>query len=222
MAGKVSSEVLAAISQAVEGSVQKAMTKAMEDFNQKYQRDLEDIKNSCVRSSEAAVSVKSHLESKEREKNVIVFGVPESTNESTDMLLQTLETEVWQKLGTVGVLIDDSFRLGKRDPAIPRPRPVLVKFVRKVDCNKVLSLKKNLGKGAIVIKKDKTKEEKSRDAELWSKFQELKAIDKAINMRIGFGGVMTIWKDNKPVKKYIYSPELGVVEKGADVDMMQA
>lgn len=89
-------------------------------------------------------------EMSERERracNVIVVGVPESASDNVDARKTHDESFVRDLLGTVtgepataGTVVT-LFRLGRRDPTGPKPRPIKIVFKSRQDARKVLKNK---------------------------------------------------------------------------------
>ena len=61
--------------------------------------------------------------------------------------------------------IKDLYRLGKFDPSQTRPRPILVKFLCRIDVNTILS-NRNLIKKPVIIKTDMSKDERKIESML--------------------------------------------------------
>ena len=55
--------------------------------------------------------------------------------------------------------IEDLYRLGNFDPTKPRPRPILVKFLRRLDVSTILANRSQVKK-PIIIKADMSKDER--------------------------------------------------------------
>jgi hypothetical protein len=97
------------------------------------------------------------LEHKTKVNNLRIHGIPESETEPTEAILiktikDTLNIEIDPKD------LDDTFRLGKSEES-PKPRPILVKFVRNKDRRRVYTAKKELKNNSskIYINEDLTK-----------------------------------------------------------------
>ena len=111
--------------------------------------------------------------------NLVVYGItehPPKTNRQTRLnkdleCLLTCFSKIDNKIDSFA--IKDYFRLGKYDSSRPRPRPLLVKFLRSADVNTLLQNRSKLT--SLSIKPDLTPEQRARESlllkERWSLIQ---------------------------------------------------
>jgi hypothetical protein len=128
------------------------------DLKNDLKSELKEQINQCivplvVKVSKLELSVEL-LDRKLRANNLLLHGVPNISNESADLLSCYLG-ELWKKLGlTQPILLDDVHRLGKASSS--SSRPLLVKFVRMLDKNEVISKRKEAAKLKIFLNEDGT------------------------------------------------------------------
>lgn len=170
---------------------------------------LEPIEQKCDAASNNALRA---IEKINREKNFVIFGLPEGNDEKTDDLIKLVD-ELFAKMGVTGVLVDDLFRLGKKKSGSKQPRPLLLKLVRMLDKKRIREARRKLGKADPVIVDDKSKDEIAVEKKLLEKFSEMKKKDKTLKKRI-IRGKMTVFKDKKELKSFVWSEE--------DMDIVEA
>jgi len=138
-----------------------------------------------------------------RQKNVVIFGVPECESEKKDRSgseIRNKLSEIWRKLKLEELQVDDAFRLGKAG----LKRPIMVKFVKISDKNKVMKQKKELGPEKIFINQDQSKEDLAREKKLRDKLKEFKQANKYITGRIVKGNLL-LYSRGKFLNKMTYS-----------------
>ncbi|OXA38445.1 hypothetical protein Fcan01_26782 [Folsomia candida] len=168
-------------------------------------KEIADIKQIC---SGSTIALEDRLDKMTREKNLVIHGVKEDAKENIESRLKALD-EVWTSIGMPNILVDDAFRVGKKDPT--KPRAIIVKMVRKVDRDLVLIKKKALGKSSTIsIRKDQSRDERLRDSQFRRHFSTMTGADKDLSMSINHIGKMTIWKGGKIVHQFAYDPIKGV------------
>ena len=111
----------------------------------------------------------SSIRHKDRKLNLVVFGIDESP--SNTPRLDRLKNDLDHLVATFNAIeapievhtIKDFHCLGKYTPTQPRPRPILVKFLRAIDVATILSKRGTL-KASLFIKQDLSPEEKKLDS----------------------------------------------------------
>ena len=91
-----------------------------------------------------------------RRNCLLIHGTTRENQENTDdialeIFREKLDLELTQRD------LDRIYRIGKNDKSSNRPRPVIVKFIRYNDRNKIFSKKKQLKNSGISIKESLTK-----------------------------------------------------------------
>ncbi|XP_040077617.1 uncharacterized protein LOC120849453 [Ixodes scapularis] len=106
------------------------------------------------------------LENRSRRNNLVIFGLPEKDNESTEELKQTVTKDVFQKvIGVTVTSVERIHRLGrKRDET---SRPVIMKFFDYNETNEILKNCKKLKGTTLSISSDYTKETVEIRKQLW-------------------------------------------------------
>lgn len=138
----------------------------------------------------------THLEKMKRSKNMMIFGIPEESNESTNDQVDAVNI-LFAKMGVTGVILDDVYRVGAKGKA---KRPLLVKLVRTCDKRTIFAEKKKLKGENIYISDDLSPEELEREKILLKAFATMKKADPGLRKAIR-KGVLTIWKDGKVQEK---------------------
>lgn len=193
----------------VDPALLEAIKQVVERIAKPIRDELRALTQICTGSSENLKKRIDSIEKKEREKNLIIYGIKKDPKENVESKLKALEDEIWKKIGMASVLVDDVFRIGKKDPA--KPRALLVKLVRKVDRDLTMIKKKALGKTSpVLVRKDQSPEERTRDYKLREHFRSLKARDKDLTMFINEGGKMTTWKAGQFYQQFTYDSTEGI------------
>jgi hypothetical protein len=113
----------------------------------------------------------SKLETRDRKKNIVIFGIKEPENESARHILSALEG-LSNSLGLQKAFdYDDAFRMGKKDST--KDRPLLVKLLRYRDKQELMRSRMNLKGTSISVKDDCTPEERKMEAALRKKKYEI-------------------------------------------------
>lgn len=163
---------------------------------------LQEIKGICNASTE---SLKKELDNLKREKSLIIRGLPEEANENAEKRMQIVQDLFTNKMKVSGVLIDDVYRVGRKDKAAAGgfSRFMIVKLVCGIDMQRILGGKKLL-RGNIFVNKDQSKEDRERDKAFRDFFKTLKTSDKDITKSVDFKGRLKIWKNNAVTHTYCY------------------
>jgi len=160
---------------------------------QNWRKRLEGFAKRC---ESVTINLQTDLDHMKREKNVIIYGLKEETNEDPE----ASASKLFEKLGLKDVMIDDTWRLGKQQKSPKGPRPLLVKFVKGTDKKKVMKEKAKLKGEKIFINNDLSKEEQAIEKNLRERFKTMKATDKTLKMKMGIKkGIMTVYKEGKTV-----------------------
>ena len=150
------------------------LPKHIEDVNEiKIQhKNLERKLVTVERENESLKQRLTNLEDKILEHNIVVSGIEEGQWEEDEQRVNkincelaklfTVETQDEAVKGITKLDIMSTERLGRYNPA--RPRPIAVRFVHKKDVDIVLSNKKRLGEGIFVDRQysDETENERRR------------------------------------------------------------
>ena len=122
----------------------------------------------------------------DRNMNIVVYGVEESppATSKSDRTRNDLNS-VLPILSAVdpsiqNASINDLYRLGRYDSEQSRPRPILVKFLRRIDVTTILS-NRNKVKKPIIIKADMSKDERKVESVLLQ--ERWKLIQKGTNRK---------------------------------------
>lgn len=127
--------------------------------------------NNCDETQHSARKTPPKLSpsSLDRKFNVIVYGIEENP-QGTQKHLRTQNDlknllAVLSELNTTidSTAIKDLFRLGKYKSDNPKPRPLLVKFLRVTDVTNILKVKSQL-KSPVYVKPDLTPEEQTKQS----------------------------------------------------------
>lgn len=125
-----------------------------------------------------------------REKNLIIYDLPEKANESAEDCVEAV-TGLFTRMGVKDALLDDVFRLGK-GVGKKGPRPVLVKLVTMLDKKRIQKARVKLGKGDPSIVEDKSKEERARDRLLLDHFNTMRSSRKGLKKRFQRGNLQVL------------------------------
>ena len=92
-------------------------------------KDVNDLTRSVNSEKERAVKLESHS----RRNNLIFYGIPEETNESSakseSLLYSFLEENLKMEEEDIdGISVEGAHRLGKRNANGDKPRPIIAKF----------------------------------------------------------------------------------------------
>jgi len=141
--------------------------------------------------------LEENLNKLKREKNLVIYGIPESNEEKNDSVvgIKTKLEELWKTLKLPPVDYDEAFRLGKSG----NKRPILIKLLKLSDKKTILQNRKLLKGGQIYINLDLTKEEQTRERKLREMLKQYKQQDKNITGFIKRRQLM-LYKDKKPFK----------------------
>ena len=91
-----------------------------------------------------------------RENNIMIFGFQEDDNETLQSLRETVESKIKTEMNIPDATLDTVYRTGKRNPG-GKPRPIVLKLVKKWDKDRILRAKRNwIG---VIIREDLTPEE---------------------------------------------------------------
>ena len=140
------------------------------------------------------------LEQYSRKENIKVFGLPETEGENTNEKVVNLAREMGLEIGTRDISISHRIR-----GAAGKPRPIIVKFVRRETKAQVMKHKRNLKKKPefrdVFINDDLTK--------LRGKIMyQLKSDENIIKQWSVDGKIFCVMKEgNREIKKTIDSPE---------------
>jgi len=141
----------------------------------------------------------------------VIYGLPETEKETLGEQLKATDA-LLSKMDMKNVLIDDLFRLGRKTPNT-KARPLLVKFVRKIDKKLVLSTgRRKLMKGDPRIDDDKSPMDRAIERKLFEKFKEVSNGDKAMRRNI-WRGTLTITKGNATIGKFTINPANGEINE---------
>jgi hypothetical protein len=140
------------------------------DMKEHLRTELTPLANQIA----AIDSTVQRLERSERVNNIIIHGIPEpSERESSAGLVKLLE-DLWKELNIMSpILIDNVYRLGRGT----RARPILVKLVRNIDKQIIISKRKDAGRRKIYINDDLTQLQQFQKKLLTTHLQSLKASD---------------------------------------------
>jgi len=129
-------------------------------------------------SNKLPVSTAQQSRSTDRSYNVVIYGVEECPTNTARSKLEVEKvlpvlTSIEQSISSTS--ISDIHRLGKYNPNGIRPRPLLIKFLRTVDANSILSNRGKV-KRPFIIKADMTPEERKIESillyERWNLIQQ--------------------------------------------------
>ena len=103
-------------------------------------KDVNDLTRSVNSEKERAVKLESHS----RRNNLIFYGIPEETNESSakreSLLYSFLEENLKMEEEDIdGISVERAHRLGKRNANGDKPRPIIAKFTFHKDKEIILS-----------------------------------------------------------------------------------
>ena len=113
---------------------------AQEKMISELKKDVNDLTRSVNSEKERAVKLESHS----RRNNLIFYGIPEETNESSakseSLLYSFLEENLkMEEEDIVGMSVERAHRLGKRNANGDKPRPIIAKFTFHKDKELILS-----------------------------------------------------------------------------------
>ena len=124
-----------------------------------------------VQEADATTNIPVKRTVDDRSMNIVVYGINESPpktakpDRTKNDLLNLLPVLNAVDSSIQNASIKDLFRLGKFDPSQTRPRPILVKFLRRIDVSTILS-NRNLVKKPVIIKADMSKDERKIESML--------------------------------------------------------
>lgn len=128
-----------------------------------------------------------------KEKNIIVNGIKEDDTETLDVLEFHLN-KLFEELGiTPAPLLDNFYRFTKK--AMGKNRPIIVKFVRMVDKQKIMQNRHKTFKNKVYINEDLTPKDQKVQVILREEARKRKMQDHGIITRIR-GQNLQIFKDN--------------------------
>jgi hypothetical protein len=140
-------------------------------------KDQSDLVQSLLKKVNATEAIANHLASemrglmkRDKQKNIIVFGVPEKAIEKWSDIESHI-ADIATKLGMEKIDYDQAFRLGKKSR---NTRPILVKLLRTRDRFQIMALRNRLKGTNIYINEDRNAEERKKDAILQKKQVELR------------------------------------------------
>jgi hypothetical protein len=114
------------------------------------------------------------LERSERLNNLIIHGIHEPSERENCATLVMLLEDLWKNLNiTSNILIDNIYRLGRGT----RARPILVKLVRNIDKQIIVSKRKEAARRKIYINEDLTQLQQFQKKLLTTHLQSLKLFD---------------------------------------------
>ena len=113
---------------------------AQEKMISELKKDVNDLTRSVNSEKERAVKLESHS----RRNNLIFYGIPEETNESSakseSLLYSFLEENLKLEEEDIdGISVERAHRLGKRNANGDKPRPIIAKFTFHKDKELILS-----------------------------------------------------------------------------------
>lgn len=136
----------------------------------------------------------------DKRKNVIVYGLPETKNESYAERQKVIENfATTLRIPTLDY--DDAFRLGK--VTADKARPLLIKFLRQRDKQLVLQACKNLKGTNISVRDDMTIEERKANAALLKKRAEILKSHPHANIKVR-NGLLYHHEGQNRTTKYVF------------------
>ena len=160
------SESLHNFQQSVAG-IRDDLQKEITEFKSEMLNNIEEIKlplkNSRYENEPQRITEKLRVNAdltsqSERENKIIVFGVPEKTNDTLVTVLDRIShdkksvEELARKVGIQTLNIEDIFRLGKFSSTQTRPRPLVVKFSNTWNCRIMMMSNSKLKADNVFIK----------------------------------------------------------------------
>jgi hypothetical protein len=145
-----------------------------------------------------------------KKNNIIVFGIPEVSGETTDV--QKVIEGLSNSLKIAQIDYNDAFRIGKYNK--DKARPLLVKLLRYRDKQAIFNAAKNLKGSSVSISNDKTKEARIADAALRRKKSEIQSSHP--HAKLYFRNQKLIVKDGSVTTTLCYDPSTNDVRTVAD------
>jgi SepF-like predicted cell division protein (DUF552 family) len=145
-----------------------------------------------------------------QKNNIIVFGIPEISGETTDVhkVIEGLSNSL--KIAQIDY--NDAFRIRKYNK--DKARPLLIKLLRYRDKQAIFNAAKNLKGSSISISTDKTKEARIADAALRRKKSEIQTSHP--HVKLYFRNQKLIVKDGSVTTTLCYDPSTNDVHTVAD------
>lgn len=150
------------------------------------------------------------LEQEQRKRNIIIYGVPESSAKETllDRLKQFNDVNV--KMGLTGIDCKDAIRLGLSNPS--KPRPLLIKLHSMNDKLKILKSRKQLKGTNIYIDDDLSHELRHQHSILRKHLHGIRTSSTATIKGFVRLGILTAFDGSNTIQ-FRVNPDTGNVEE---------
>ncbi|CAL8068637.1 unnamed protein product [Orchesella dallaii] len=109
-------------------------------LNDVFDEKLQALDKRC---NDTTIVTITKIDNMRREKNIIITGIPEAANEPINDLVAKTEQR-FVKIGLQTITVDDISRLRRTARTDGKPRPVLVKLLRKLDKRAIMAGKNSL------------------------------------------------------------------------------